>query len=402
MAFSNKQQLNTMETSVQSLSETKQNILNDLNKNEVSLLKLTATNLYAGIFYYLGQPLEQLLGNKQNLLSKNTDATMRQVSCTDLTVNDSNIVSAINLKQNIIDTTKDVQMRNLSCNSVVAAGTNVITSLNEKQSIINDGDLSIDRTMRLQKSLDDLSDAVDNVAGELDSKQDTLSSSSELSLKSLVVGGGASTQAIEIFPGTSNVGKIQCESLIINTGLNVEETINAQAITIAELQLQVRFGIPIGCISMWSGTTIPLFWIKCDGANGTPNLINKFIKGSNTAGSVGGSATRSLSNANLPSHNHSFSGTTGTEGPHKHWMDTMPYDDKNFTGTGGRDQEYGLMSDQGSYDTNADPNAPGKWTSDKGQHNHSFSGTTSSAGSGSSFSIEPPYFTLIYIMFKGP
>ena len=64
MAFSNKQQINSMESSVNTLAETKQNILNDTNKNEVSLLKLTATNLYAGIFYYLGQPLEQLLGNK--------------------------------------------------------------------------------------------------------------------------------------------------------------------------------------------------------------------------------------------------------------------------------------------------------------------------------------------------
>jgi len=149
MAFSNKQQLNSMESSIQSLEVsigTKQDILDDDTKNEVSLLKLTATNLYAGIFYYLGQPLEQLLGNKQNLLSKNTDATMRQISCTNLTVNDSNIVSAINLKQNIIDATKDVQLRNLTCNSVDIAGTNVISSINTKQEIIQVGDLSIEQT----------------------------------------------------------------------------------------------------------------------------------------------------------------------------------------------------------------------------------------------------------------
>ena len=86
----------------------------------------------------------------------------------------------------------------------------------------------------------------------------------------------------------------------------MEEKLNEHIRSIAELQIQVRFGIPKDCISMWSGTTIPIFWVKCDGANGTSNLIDKFLKGSNTAGTTGGSATRSLSNGNLPPNNHTF------------------------------------------------------------------------------------------------
>lgn len=250
MAFSNKQQLNSMESSVQSLEVligTKQDILDDDTKNEVSLLKLTATNLYAGIFYYLGQPLEQLLGNKQNLLSNNTDVDMRQVSCTNLTVNDSNIVSAINLKQNIIDTTKDVQMRNLmcndvqmqnlTCNSVEIDGNDVISSLNAKQDIIQDGDLTIDRTTGLQKTFDDLNDV-------LDTKQDTISSSTELSLKSLTVGGSDFVSIQAIGPGppseSPNIGEIQCESLVINYGLNVEEKFNEHATSISSLEEQIN------------------------------------------------------------------------------------------------------------------------------------------------------------------
>ena len=66
-------------------------------------------------------------------------------------------------------------------------------------------------------------------------------------------------------------------------------------------------------------------------------------------------------------------------------------------GTGSRDQEYGLVSDRGRYDTNADQNAPGKWTTNQGSQNHSFSGTTTNSGSGNSFSIEPP-FTLSFIL----
>ena len=148
---------------------------------------------------------------------------MRQVSCTNLTVGDSNIVSAINLKQNIIGTTEDVQMRNLTCNSVDIAGTNVISSLDAKQEIIQDGDLTIDRTMGLKKSLDD-------ITGAIDTKQDIIGSNTETSLKSLTVGDAdfVSTQAlgpILLYPPTEgpNIGEIQCESLIINVGLNVEE-----------------------------------------------------------------------------------------------------------------------------------------------------------------------------------
>ena len=414
MAFSNKQQLNSMESSVQSLEvsiRTKQDISDDDTKNEVSLLKLTATNLYAGIFYYLGQPLEQLLGNKQNLLSKNTDATMRQISCTNLTVNDSNIVSAINLKQNIIDATKDVQLRNLTCNSVDIAGTNVISSINTKQDIIQVGDLSIEQTTGLQPILDGISDGLDSLSDGLDSKQDTLGYNSNLSIKSLIVGGSLfiSTQAIgpiliDPDPIDEAIGEIQCERMVINEVLDVEEKINEHGTSILEMEQRLLFAVPIGCIMMWANNAqfVPPNWVRCDGTNDTPNLTGKFLKGSTTAGSTGGNSTRKLTTANLPTHNHTYSGNTGKEPNHKHWMDTMPTDDRNLTGTGSRDQEYGLVSDRGGYDQNTDTNAPGKWTSNNGGHAHSFSGTTSSNGSGQSFSIEPPYYSIIYIMYKGP
>ena len=42
-----------------------------------------------------------------------------------------------------------------------------------------------------------------------------------------------------------------------------------------------QLSTPIGLISMWSGaiTYLPQGWALCDGANGTPNLIDKFIVG---------------------------------------------------------------------------------------------------------------------------
>lgn len=60
--------------------------------------------------------------------------------------------------------------------------------------------------------------------------------------------------------------------------------------------------LPIGSIIMFNGqsSAIPDGWHICDGTNGTPNLTDKFIKASNTAGQTGGSNSVTLSKSNLP------------------------------------------------------------------------------------------------------
>ena len=166
---------------------------------------------------------------------------------------------------------------------------------------------------------------------------------------------------------------------------------------------RIIYAVPIGCIMMWFGTTIPRDWVICNGSNGTPNLINKFLRGSATAGATGGADSVTLTTTNIPLHNHTFSGTTtNNPGDHTHWMDFMPTDDRNLTGTGGAGQEYGLVSDAGNYDQQAVRSNPGKNTTAAGAHSHTYSGTTSNTGSGTSFSILPSYYSIIYIMYKGP
>ena len=285
----------------------------------------------------------------------------------------------------------------------------ILDSINTKQDIIQVGDLSIEQTTGLRPILDGISDGLDSLSDGLDSKQDTLGYNSNLSIKSLSVGGTffTSTQAIGpilLDPDPIAIGEIKCERLVSNEVLDVKEKINEDGTSILEMEQRLLFAVPIGCIMMWANNAqfVPPNWVRCDGTNNTPNLTGKFLKGSTTAGSTGGSSTRKLTTANLPTHSHTYSGNTGKEPNHKHWMDTMPTDDRNLTGTGSRDQEYGLVSDRGGYDQNTDTNAPGKWTSNNGGHAHSFSGTTSSNGSGQSFSIEPPYYSIIYIMYKGP
>ena len=60
---------------------------------------------------------------------------------------------------------------------------------------------------------------------------------------------------------------------------------------------------------MWSGTNIPSGYALCDGKNGTPNLVNKFIIGSGgnyKIGETGGNEKIKLSVNQLPPHNHNF------------------------------------------------------------------------------------------------
>jgi hypothetical protein len=58
-----------------------------------------------------------------------------------------------------------------------------------------------------------------------------------------------------------------------------------------------------------NNSTLP-GWYKCDGSNGTPNLVNKFVRGGATAGSTGGADSRpfSIEAKHLPDHVHTFTG----------------------------------------------------------------------------------------------
>lgn len=89
--------------------------------------------------------------------------------------------------------------------------------------------------------------------------------------------------------------------------------------------------IPPGFIGIWSGSAVPDGWALCDGTNGTPDLRDKFVLGAGThsVGETGGSEEVTLTEAQMPKHNHvevsgNFSLTTisGTSSKHRHILNT--------------------------------------------------------------------------------
>lgn len=102
--------------------------------------------------------------------------------------------------------------------------------------------------------------------------------------------------------------------------------------------------IPPGSIMMWHGTEIPYGWVVCDGENGTPNLVGRFIKAVATAEEVGEVASElnennelTIKQENLPKHNH----------PHQEHTHNVSIDD--LSGTTGDSGQLEVELKQGDY-----------------------------------------------------
>ena len=94
--------------------------------------------------------------------------------------------------------------------------------------------------------------------------------------------------------------------------------IGNNAVTTAKLDSTVSGAlVPIGGIIMWSGSvaTIPSSWRLCNGANGTPNLQDRFIVGAGSGYAV--AATGGSADATLVSHSHTATSTV-TDPGHRH------------------------------------------------------------------------------------
>jgi hypothetical protein len=161
------------------------------------------------------------------------------------------------------------------------------------------------------------------------------------------------------------------------------------------------FSVPSGGIIMWSGAigSIPTGWFLCDGANGTPNLTNRFVVaagGTYAVGSSGGSADAIVvahthtGSTSVESNNHTHAFTTNDAGAHDHSY-VRPFD----TGGGweaGSGRSFGndVTAAAGTH------NHSGTTFGVSASHTHAI--TLNSTGASGTGANVPPYFALAYIM----
>jgi len=174
-----------------------------------------------------------------------------------------------------------------------------------------------------------------------------------------------------------------------------------------------------GMIIMWSGSivSIPTGWLLCNGTSGTPNLMNRMVLGAGDQYAVseaGGAATTTITTANLPSHTHTYSSTTsGQSATHTHAVTDPGHSHitsaffNNLAPPAGWGSPYGSTpvssSDQvvfyPAYSGPTQQSITGITIGNASvDHDHSVSGTTAAAGSGTAATTISPYYALAYIM----
>lgn len=194
---------------------------------------------------------------------------------------------------------------------------------------------------------------------------------------------------------------------------------NSNKVNLLEL---LKMIIPKGSIIMHNGSEtkenlLKYGWAICDGSNGTPNLKDKFIKAvtsTSDVGATGGSSSVTLTTDNMPSHSHTATTTVNLTKS----SDTEPtvpnrlnnqkiitygetfyqaFDlggDKHYTAETG----YESAQDKGIEEVTVNDLVDIANSGTNGGYSASATTTIGNSGNGTAFNIEPPYYSLIYIM----
>ena len=182
-----------------------------------------------------------------------------------------------------------------------------------------------------------------------------------------------------------------------------------------DTQYQATF--PIGTVLLfngagWTDNDTMTGWYKCDGNNGTPNLVNKFIRSEASSGNTGGADTHALTTGELASHNHG--GSSGNTAP---GTGNQSANHKHVTNIGSHGHYIYMDAPAGGYNTvlaYATTKANPVWNvvastnignKTSGNQNASHSHTVnahghsiSSTGSGTAHQNMPAYYSLIFII----
>ena len=187
-------------------------------------------------------------------------------------------------------------------------------------------------------------------------------------------GGGASQGTNKIHIGWQGP-YLRCQVDGSDFGTTFPMNINGNAATATTVQgLDLKYLVPSGGIIMWSGSTasMPSGWVLCNGANGTPNLQDRFIVGAGSSYAVG--ATGGSADAVVVSHSHTAS--TNSTGAHTHTAMGAISGGATGSSTG---IKRGTVT-----------------TSSEGDHSHAvYISSTGVSGTGANI---PPYYALAFIM----
>ena len=142
-----------------------------------------------------------------------------------------------------------------------------------------------------------------------------------------------------------------------------------------------------GMIILWYGNTgnIPTGFVLCDGSNSTPDLRDRFVVGAGSAyspGNSGGSSSVTLSESQLPSHNHSASSSVNDPGHHHEYID----------------QYVSINNGYRPWPANNNDCAQRNIDTTNATTGITVSTTIGNTGSGSAIENRPPYYALCYIM----
>lgn len=226
---------------------------------------------------------------------------------------------------------------------------------------------------------------------------------------------------------TNTVTRVECrntkgsmERMLQRSGDTLGGNLNLGGFELSDGSLAASVSVPntsvfpVGMIVLWSGSlgSVPAGWALCNGANGTPDLRDRFVVGAGNSYAVaatGGSATPSgttgaggdhthggatgshaLTEAQMPAHNHRiFAANTTGDSNADGWgrAGTRGIPGEDVAPFGYREQSNAgdvLIEDAGSGEghTHTIPAS--------GTHTHTLT-----------MDARPPYYALAYIMFTG-
>ncbi len=333
---------------------------------------------------------------------------------------------AVHIKVSTTSTNTENIVFNTDDSLVYATVSYVNSRLEEKENVIQDGGLNI-KKLDIDGATDIGADLVDADLIVVDDGANGTNRKSAVSRIWTYISGKL----------TGAISSVTTSNLTASRTLvsDAQGKIKVSVITVEELeylkgaksslQVQIDNKVPKGLIVMWSGaiTTVPEGWALCNGANGTPDLRNRFIVGASV--DVGSNSNTNITGTNTKSggskdsivvshthtqaaHNHTAStsssgahahaASTGSSGAHTHGV-TAAFKNESLGLTAG-----GFGANNVSLSTtSAGAHTHTVSVDSAGAHTHTVSVNSvtpliDSAGSSGENANLPPYYALAFIM----